>query len=170
MDDLGMVAALQACSLFELLILLQPILAREGYGDVEVLDRLLTTQKTRHGGFEMVSRIGAGILPLTCVIKVINDDIRVRMLSELVGTVDRINADVGLVITPKKLCKSAEKELPKYTTTKLQILDGEALAGLMRKHKIGVRPGGGVDYAFFGGLEDFANWSEPLITDMKRWI
>ncbi len=169
MNNDELIGMLQQCSLLELQIIIQPLLAWEGYGEIEMLDRLRTTQKSRHGGIEFLSHIGVGIRPITCAIKVINDDIRVRMLSELVGTADRLKADIGVIVTPRKLCFSARMELPKYSKVPLVTIDGEKIANWLRKYESGVRPDGSVDYAFFSELEQFAQYVESALNDRKRW-
>lgn len=166
MNNEELLVMLQQCSLLELLLILDVLLTREGYGQLEVLDRIRTTQKSKKGGVEILGHIGFGVKPMTCAIKVINDDIRVRMLSELVGTVDRLNADIGVIVSPRKLCASATRELPKYTKVPLIVIDGEKLADLMRKYEYGVRPDGSVDYAFFGGLDQFSLWAENALANM----
>ncbi len=144
---------LRECSLHSLLMLVSKALTRTGYGDVEILDRRHARQKSRYGGHEIVCYTTLGSVPAKVVVKVINDVVRVRMLDELAGVVDRQKADIGLIVTPWHASDNALNELKRYCRSRIEILDGNAIAQILVRHKIGVRPKGDIDYAFFAYLE-----------------
>lgn len=152
--------ALQSCSLHSLLMLTSKALTRSGFGDVEILDRRHSKQKSRSGGHELSCHTTIGILPAKVVVKVINDEVRIRMLDELAGAVDRTHADLGLIVTTKRLCKSARKMLASYRRSRISAIEGPELATLLLKHGIAAR-GADVDYAFLSSLEEV---SEKLLS------
>ena len=149
-----LVPALRSASLHSLLMCVSKALTRAGFGDVEILDRRSSRQKSRHGGHELSCLAKVGGYPLKVVVKVVRDDVRTRMSDELVGTVLRTRADLGLLVTPFEVSPKAREAQGRYGPVRLEFVDGEALADLMRCSGVGVRPKGGVDYAFFAGLEE----------------
>jgi restriction endonuclease Mrr len=151
--DTPLTGALKQCSLHSLLMLTSKALTRSGFGDVQILDRRQSRQKSRYGGHELVCVAQLGDLPMRVVVKVINDAIRVRMLDELAGVIDRTKADFGLLVTPHHLTPKAAREQAKYRKSRIEVIDGKQLSAILTRHKVGVRPKGEVDYAFFGELE-----------------
>lgn len=151
-----LVGALQNTSLHALLMLVSKGLTRAGFGDVQILDRRQSRQKSRFGGHELQCFTSVGNLPGKVVVKVIRDGIRVRMLDEMAGVIQRTGADLGLIISPFHITRKAKKVVSDYRGTRINVLDGEALAELLKQYEIGIRGKGGVDYAFFGGLEELA--------------
>lgn len=153
MKDKAMVEMLKGCSLHSLLMLTSKVLTRSGFGEVEILDRRETKQRSRYGGHELRCTVNLGIVPMKVIVKVINDSVRVRMLDELTGTVSRTKADLGLIVTPHHLTSTAKLHQAFYRQARVQVIDGQQLAGMLQKAGIGVRDRD-VDYAFFGALED----------------
>ncbi|MEI7575540.1 MAG: restriction endonuclease [Armatimonadota bacterium] len=149
----ALVQMLQTCSLHEIEMLLQMTLSREGFGDIEIMHRRKSKQKSRYGGYDLVCRKGTGFGLETVIIKVVRDTVRIRHLSELVGEVDRSKADLGIIVSPFGLCDSAGEELPKYSRARIKVVDGQRLARLLAKYSLGIRPSGEVDYAYFTGLK-----------------
>lgn len=149
-----MEATLQASSLHVLLILTSKLLTREGFGDVQILGRRQTKQKSRFGGHEIMCETTIGSEPAKVVVKVVNDAGRLRHLDELSGVADRTSAAMSLLVTPHNLTKSAMRNQPLYRRSRVEIFDGAKLASLMFKHKVGTRGTGDVDYEYFGALED----------------
>lgn len=154
MTNLQLKGALQAASLHPLLLVVSKLLARSGYGDVQLMDRRAPKQKTRQGGHELVCELMEGDELRRVVVKVLRDSIRIRNLDELVGTINRTGADSGLVISPHHLTKDAQELIESYSSVSFGIIDGDALSEWMLLHGIGVRKGGEVDFGFFGSLED----------------
>ena len=144
---------LKQSSLHALLMVTSKALSRSGFGDVQILDRRHSKQKSRFGGHELLCQTNVGTVPLRIIVKVINDAVRVRMLDELAGAAIRTKADLGLLVTPFDRTSKSVRKQGRYGGVHLEVLDGPALCGLLRKYGIGVRPTGGVDYAFFAGLE-----------------
>lgn len=164
------VCQIQTLSIGGLQILLQSLFAREGFGDVELMGRYTQKQKSKLGGFELRCRRSIGPIHQTILIKVImGHQIRVRSLAEMAGNVDRFNADHGLVITTTTACKSAIRELPKFTKSPIHILESRDLAELLVKHRFGVREHGEPNYAYFSALNELAKRSEPILKEVESW-
>ncbi|MBS1714912.1 MAG: restriction endonuclease [Armatimonadetes bacterium] len=153
MNENQIKCALQNCSLHSLLMVTSKVLSRAGFGDVQILDRRESRQKSRYGGHELLCQMDVGTVPAKVVVKVVRDSVRQRMLDELAGTVIRRNADMGLLVATKHVSPLARRNKDRYNPLKLQIIDGDGLVELLTRFQIGVRPHGEVDYAFFGGLE-----------------
>lgn len=154
MNDQPLVEALKGCSLHSLLMITSKALTRSGFGDVQILDRRHTKQKSRFGGHELLCQTAVGCLPMRIIVKVINDAGRVRMLDELAGSVIRTKADLGLLMTPHHLSANANRVQGSYFGVRIETITGSALAAFVRSHGIGVRPSGELDYAFFSELEE----------------
>jgi len=147
---------LQNTSLHALLMIVSKGLTRAGFGDVAILDRRQPRQKSRYGGHEIECLTSVGNLPGKVVVKVIRDGVRQRMVDELVGTVMRRGADLGLIISPFHITRKAKENLPAYKGARIEVLDGKILSDLLIKHQIGTRGEQDIDYAFFGGIEEVA--------------
>jgi hypothetical protein len=106
--------ALQQCSFYPLLLITAKVLSCSGFGDVQIMDRRVTTEKTRFGGFEIQCVGSFAGQPLKTVVKVIPDAVRLRMLDENAGAVIRTGADLGLVVSPFHLTRGAAKNLKNY--------------------------------------------------------
>jgi len=158
-------ATLQHCSLHSVLMLTSKVLTRSGYGDVQILDRRQGHQKTRFGGYELLCETTVGTVPMRIAVKVILDDIRVRMVDELAGAVLRTNANHGLIVSPFRVTRTARKHLESYCNVRIDVIDGGVFAALLSKYQIGVRSRGGVDYTFFAELEDV---SERLLAFIRE--
>jgi restriction endonuclease Mrr len=156
---------LQVCSLHEILICVSKALSRSGFGDVQILDRRSSKQKSRFGGHELMCETTLGLYPVKIVVKVILDDVRTRMVDEMAGTVLRTKADLGLLITPFNVSEKVRAAQDAYRPLHLEFIDGKRLAELMRCSGVGVRSKGSVDYAFFSELEEV---SERLLAFLRR--
>lgn len=150
-----LVGALRECSFHPLLILVSKALARSGFGDVEILDRRRSGQRSRHGGHEISCLTHVGPLPVRVIVKVVadRDGVRTRMLDELAGAVLRNSADLGLVVTPFRVSPKAVAKRSSYPPARVEAMDGDALAALVRRSGVAVRPSGEPDYAFLSELE-----------------
>lgn len=159
---------LRECSLHELLILASKALTRSGFGDVQILDRRHSRQKSRHGGHELLCQTSLGTVPVTVVVKVIKDSIRVRMLDELAGTVQRMKADLGLIISPFGASPKAKSKLPTYTSSRIEVMDGAGFSQLLSRYHIGTcNDGEMVDWQFFESLEDASERVLHFITTTR---
>lgn len=156
MSHEGLEAALSRCSLHALLLITSKVLAQAGYGDIEVLDRRQRRQKSRFGGHELLCQTTFGLFPSKVIVKVIQDDIRVRMVDELVGAITRTKADAGIIVSPGRLTARAKENLERYGHITIHAIEGDQLASLLATYHIGLRSRGSVDYAFFGELEHVA--------------
>jgi len=153
MNDQELAGVLKRCSLHSLLIVTSQALSRAGFGDVQLLDRRQSKQKSRFGGHELLCEGTIGGMPFRVIVKVIQDSVRLRMLDELAGSVRRTNADMGLIVSPHGLTANAAKHLSSYTPMRLEAIAGRTFSELLSRYHIGVRSRGEVDYAFFGELE-----------------
>ena len=154
MTNQALLNTLQRSSLHTLLLLTSKVLSRSGFGEVQILDRRETHQKSRFCGHELMCESSFGSLPLKVIVKVINDGVRVRMLDELAGAVMRTKADLGIIVSPRHVTATARKLQAHYLSARVNIIDGNDLAERLTKLGIGVRPKGDVDYQFFGALEE----------------
>lgn len=167
MTNQALLHMLQRSSLHTLLLLTSKVLSRSGFGEVQILDRRETRQKSRFGGHELMCESSFGSLPLKVIVKVINDGVRVRMLDELAGAVMRTRADLGIIVSPRHVTATARKLQPHYLSARVNIIDGNDLAERLMKLGIGVRLKGDVDYQFFGALEEV---SERVNAFMKAEV
>jgi restriction endonuclease Mrr len=151
-----LVGALRECSLHSLLMLTSKVLTRAGWTEVELQDRRETRQKSRNGGHEISCVAHLGPTPVRMIVKVVRDEggVRTRMLDELAGAVARSSADLGLIVTPHQVSRSVAGKQGDYGPVRVETIDGNALAALMRCSGIAVRPSGDVDYAFLAELEE----------------
>lgn len=154
MTNQPMIHVLKQSSLHSLLLLTAKMLSRSGFGEVQILDRRETRQKSRFGGHELLCETSLGSLPVKVIVKVINDSIRLRMLDELAGAVLRTKADLGIIVSPHHLTSSAKRYQASYKSARLSVIDGAALAERLGRLGIGIRAHGGPDYAFFIELEE----------------
>ncbi len=157
MNDVQLKGALQNCSLHALLMVVSKVLTRSGYGDVEMLDRRLSKDKSRYGGYELVCEGTLGTRPHRVIVKVVRDSARIRHLDELAGAVVRTGADSGLLVTPFHITRKAQSLIDRYGPIRTSVIDGTALASWVATHGIGVRGRQDVDYAFFGELEEVSH-------------
>lgn len=154
MTNPALIHMLQRSSLHTLLLLTSKVLSRSGFGEVQILDRRETRQKSRFGGHELMCESSFGSLPLKVIVKVINDGVRVRMLDELAGAVMRTKADLGIIVSPRHVTATAKALQPHYQSARVNIIDGTELADRLHRLGIAVRPSGEPDYSFFGALEE----------------
>jgi restriction endonuclease Mrr len=148
-----------------LLLCVSKALSRSGFGDVQILDRRSSKQKSRFGGHELMCSAMLGLCPLKVVVKVILDDVRTRMVDEMAGTIMRTKADLGLLVTPFNVSAKVRSAQEAHRPLHLEYIDGTRLAELLRSSRVGVRQKGSVDYAFFAELEEVAY---RLITFLRK--
>ncbi|MBS1701412.1 MAG: restriction endonuclease [Armatimonadetes bacterium] len=146
--------ALVSSSLHVQLMLVAKVLTRSGFGDVQLLGRRLRAQKSKVGGCELMCHTNLGGLPFKVIVKFINDGVRTRMLDEMAGAIDRTKADFGIVVSTEDLSPRLAKNQAQYQKSRVEVIDGKALASLLIRFKIGTRPNGSPDYAYFTKLEE----------------
>jgi restriction endonuclease Mrr len=144
----------QQSSLHATLLLVAKALSRSGYGDIEILDRREPRQKSRYGGCELLCRSSFANVPVRIIVKVIRDSVRIRMLDEMAGAIDRTKADFGIVVSTADLSQKARAIRQTYRKSRVEVIDLELLTDMLSRYKIGVRPGGSPDYAYFSSLDD----------------
>lgn len=146
--------AIRACSLHTSLMLVSKVLTRTGYGDITILDRRQPKQRSRLGGCELLCQTSIGAVSLKVIIKVIKDSIRVRMLDELAGAIDRTKADFGIIVSTEDLSSKVLATKDEYRKSRVEVIDLDLLCQMLSKFRIAVRPNGEPDYAFLAELED----------------
>jgi restriction endonuclease Mrr len=157
MPTTPLVSVLQNCSLHSLLMIVNKVLTRSGFGDVQILDRRTTRQKSRFGGHEIQCLTPLGSESAKVVVKVIPDSVRLRMLDELAGTTMRTGADLGILVSTHELSRELEAKLPLYTRARVMVVDGVKLASELKRLGIGFRADRTIDYDFFFGLEQVSH-------------
>jgi hypothetical protein len=167
MSETPLERALQLSSLHVLLMLTSKALTRSGFGDVQILDRRHSKQRSRFGGHELLCQSSIGSLPLNVIVKVINDSVRLRMLDELAGAVIRRRADFGLLVTPHHISATMKGRQVQYGPVRIEVMDGPVLASLLGKEGIGVRERGGVDVPFFESMEILSQRLLGFLTEVK---
>ncbi len=154
---------LQSSSLHTLLLLTSKMLARQGFGDVQFMDRRDAKQKSRYGGHELLCESTLGSFQIKVIVKVIGDSIRLRMLDELAGVVMRTGSDLGIIVSPYPLSRTVAKYNAHYHAARLMIIDGDGLASRLSTLGIGTRPSGGVDYQFFSHLSEVGDRARSFL-------
>lgn len=163
--------ALERLSLNELLMLLERLLPFEGFGDIEVLGRRKGRQKSRFGGFELRCRTKLGNQAGLVLVKVVADyPARTRMVHELAGCCLQHDALMGVLVSPFK--SSANSAFTQALAPKLRVrvVDGPALAGIMKCSGIGIRPKGGIDHAFFASLQAASELVLETVETLKQRV
>jgi restriction endonuclease Mrr len=157
MPQTPLVSVLQNMSLHSLLMIVSKLLTRSGFGDVQILDRRTTRQKSRFGGHEIQCQTSIGSVPAKVVVKVIPDSVRLRMLDELAGTTMRTRADLGILVSTHELSNELSAKLPLYERARIMVVDGTKLANELKRLGIGIRSDRTIDYDFFFGLEEVSH-------------
>lgn len=154
MSNKALERVLEDLSLNELIMLLEKLLPFEGFGDVEVLDRRKSKQKSRFGGFEMRCRTKLGNQTGFVLVKVVAEHpLNTRMLHELTGCVFEHDALLGLLVSPFKSSGSRAFLQASQPKLRVRVIDAPELIRLMNCSGIGIRPKGEIDYAFFASLK-----------------
>lgn len=159
--------ALKRCSLHALLMVTSGALSRNGFGDIQILDRRQPKEKSRFGGHELCCHTSAGVLPLRIIVKVLTAPIRLRHLDEMAGAVDRMGADIGLVVSPYRLSGGALKNRDTHRKSRVHVFDGPILADLLMRAGAGVHQGL-VDYSYFDALEEVSPKILKTIKELKH--
>lgn len=149
---------------------LYDLLSAMGYEYVTLLGRTQTRQFTRHGGCDMEAYTHTGVTRARLVLqaKQYRRPVSRRFIDELRGTVLRLGARQGLLITTSTFSSVARKAA-ETSVAPVQLLDGETLVRLMMEYRIGVvvrpSPNGQnvcLDKAYFSRLrERFPNRPAP---------
>ncbi len=168
MSNVQLQKVLQSSSLHSLLLVTTRALSRSGFGDVQVLDRRDTRQKSRHGGHELLCSFTLGQFPMRVIVKVINDSVRLRMLDELAGAVIRTGSDFGIIVSPHQLTASAAKYQASYKVARVEVIDGPALTSTLVRLGVGVQADGRIDHVFFANLERLGRKARAFIEKEMR--
>ncbi|MBS1706730.1 MAG: hypothetical protein JST40_12735 [Armatimonadetes bacterium] len=160
-----MLKALQHSSLHALLMMLSKALSREGYGDIQILDRRQNKEKSRESGHELLCLSRFGGLTMRVVVKVVRQPLRRRMFDEFAGVILRTKASFGLLVSTHQANEKVMKWQEAYACLRLIPIDGNRLVQLLQKHQIGVRKSGTPDFAFLDALEGLAHRIQDFLTE-----
>lgn len=149
-------------------ILLQRLLCRMGFGEVQSMGRLKPSQKSKQGGHELFCRFQAGSQTATMVVKLVSDSARLRMLCELAGTMLLNRAQFGLLVATKRSSERMFRCLDRLSPLKIDLIDGPALVQLLHKYGIGVRIQGEPDFAYLEGLDQQEREIVDLLNSLPR--
>lgn len=162
---------LQEVSFHVLLLCVSASLSREGYSDVQLLGRRTTKQKSYLGGCDLVAHQPLGVFHTRTLVKVIQDDVRLRMLDEMTGAMPRNKANFGVIVTPYGVTRQVRELNAEFPGHPIRIIDGKELSYLMVLHGIGVedREGkGSIDYNYFQHLHEHSRKLLKMIRHMER--
>lgn len=152
-----MTQIIQEVSFHALLICVSNVLSREGYSDVQLLGRRTTKQKSYIGGCDLAAHQRLGIFETKTLVKVIQDDVRLRMLDEMTGAMPRTKANFGIIVTPFSTTKQVAELGNLYPGNPIRIIEGPELAKLLVKHRLAVKDSLGKlapDYSYIQRLEE----------------
>lgn len=166
MKHVQLKSALKSASLHALLLIVSKALSRSGYGDVQFLDRRSERQKSRFGGHELICEMRLGPRVIRVVVKVVRDSVRIRHLDELAGTIIRMGADSGLIVSPHHLTGRARQLLESYGPVRVGVIDGDSLAAWLGDLHLAVDGKGQVDFAYFGHLEEMASRAQAFLASV----
>jgi restriction endonuclease Mrr len=162
---------LKASSFHVLLLIVSNVLSREGYSDVQLLGRRTTKQKSYIGGCDLIAHQRLGVFITKTLVKVIQDDVRIRMLDEMTGAMPRTSANFGIIVTPKGVTERVEILNSAYPGHPVRIITGKELARLMVANRLGVLDFGGElrpDYRYFQNLHDRSRQLLAYLKSMDR--
>lgn len=110
-----------------------------GYEEVTLLGRTQTRQYTPHGGRDLEASARTGVTHARLVLqaKQYYRPVSRRFVDELRGTVLRLGARQGLLITTSTFSHVARRAAH-TSVAPIQLLDGQALVRLLIQHQIGV--------------------------------
>lgn len=142
-------------SLYTYTILLEQAFSKAGFGYVEVMDRWLPRQKSRHGGYEMTLTGKTGDAKTTVIVKIIRSTFRERNFSELDGAIKKAGADFGILVSP--FVQSERFSKAHGLHERIDILAGFELLDLFRQYGIAVDANGNLDTDYLNRLDSLEN-------------
>lgn len=153
-------------SLYAYTVMLEQAFSMGGFGYVEIMDRWLPSQKSRHGGYEMTISGNTGCAPRKVIVKIIRDTFRERNFSELDGAIKKANADFGILVSPYVQSERFMNYAPSLHE-RIDVLAGFDLLDFFREFGIGVRPSGEPDHAYLTRLDDLAHIHNQKLREFK---
>ena len=119
---------------------IERLLKEMGYRSVDLLDRKHLRQFTRHGGLDMQaqSRLGVTDTSVILQLKQYTRPVSRRFVDELRGTMLRLGAGQGLIITTSSFSKVAHRVAAENRLAPVRLIDGEELIELLCQHAIGI--------------------------------
>jgi inner membrane protein len=126
---------------------LKELLLALGYAEVKLLGRTEWRQFTRHGGLDIEVNANTGVTDTQVLaqVKQYARPVSRRFVDELRGTMLRLGAEQGLIITLSTFSRVARQSANRDLLAQVRLIDGEELLDLLLTHRIGVRQEEGAD-------------------------
>nr|ACX33973.1 putative restriction endonuclease [uncultured bacterium RM44] len=126
-----------------------------GYADVRILDRVHWKGRNRNGGMDMeaYSHTGDTRVRIAATVKQFDRPVQMRYVDELRGTMLRVGARQGLIVSTSGFSPVAVEAARKCVIVPVRLLGGEELLNLLITHQIGIIRGRSgqvqIDTAYF---------------------
>ena len=139
--------------------LMHALLERSGYAPVLQSERKHKRGRTRSGGLDIRAYTRTDLASsLTLIqIKQYRRVVSRRFVDELRGTMLRLNAEQGLLLTTSTFSRVAWRAAALTEVAPIRLLDGKAIRGLMIEYRLGIEEDGRgrlrVDTTFFDNLQ-----------------
>ena len=153
---------------------MRELLLRSGYLSVQSVGRKHERGRTHNGGLDLVARTQTDVASaLTLVqIKQYRRVVSRRFVDELRGTMLRLNAQHGLLLTTSSFSRVAQRAARQSEVAPITLLDGQAVCEMMQTHRLGVavntKEEAALDATFFDKLaKKSRSTSEKEKTDAK---
>jgi restriction system protein len=120
--------------------LLLDLLRKSGYSNVQLADRMDRRGRTRQGGLDLkaYSRTDLSSALTIAQIKQYKETVPRRFVDELRGTMLRVGAKQGLLMTTSTFSAVARQAAHTIPLLPIQLIDGDALLDLLIERQIGV--------------------------------
>jgi len=134
--------------------LMQALLERSGYSRVQVTGRLQPRGRIMHGGVDLTAYTQTDLETILTVaqLKQYRQLVGRRFVDELRGSMLRLSAGQGLLITTSRFSAAVRKLAAGTEVAPVRLIDGQELAELLIEHRIGIRERNGrwqTDKPFF---------------------
>lgn len=119
---------------------MREMLLRSGYLSVQSMGRRYRKGRTSNGGLDLVARTHTDVASaLTLVqIKQYQRVVSRRFVDELRGTMLRLSAQQGLLLTTSSFSRVAQRAAKQSAVAPITLLDGQTVCELMQTHQLGV--------------------------------
>ena len=119
----------------------QQVLSRSGYSSIHLSGRAYSRGRTLWGGLDMTAYASTDLASTLTIVQVkqYQRPVSRRFVDELRGTMLRIGAQHGLLITTSTFSKTARSAANCDELAPIRLVDGRELVGLLMSYKIGIR-------------------------------
>lgn len=139
--------------------LMQQLLLQCGYSAVRRLRRNHPRGRTPHGGVDLMAYTATDVAATLTIVQVKQywRPVSRRFVDELRGTLVRLGAAQGLLLSTSMFSKVARRSAAHSDIAPILLIDGEEILNLLMQHNIGVKEGQVgqwvVDTGFFANLQ-----------------